>query len=199
MAPIAQIVAIVGSASSPRTRCSCNRSHALLIAARMSGAGQPGADAVALAATYRAAVFVGLSPIAWRCSSDSWNAAWTRCFGPPCASALAGTTTTKPHPRGGPDAHGAPYRRPMGARTEIEPGMLSELESLEVSHQARADCATGRPRGQRFSLPSAQDCYHCANRCLEIWNDSDDHAALSWLLRMADTWLRLASESDKRL
>jgi hypothetical protein len=87
----------------------------------------------------------------------------------------------------------------MGARNEPEPGMLSEPESLEVSQEARADYGTERPRGQRFSLPSVQDCYYCANRCLEIWNDSDDHTARSWLLRMAHAWLQSASESDKRL
>jgi hypothetical protein len=35
----------------------------------MSGAGQPHAGAVALAATYRVAVFFGVRPIAWRCLS----------------------------------------------------------------------------------------------------------------------------------
>jgi hypothetical protein len=65
-----------------------------------------------------------------------------------------------------------------------------------VSHNARADRGTELLCGQRFSLPSVQDCYHCANRCLDMWNDSVDHAAHSWLLRMADAWLRLASEQE---
>jgi hypothetical protein len=47
-------------------------------------------------------------------------------------------------------------------------------------------------------LPSVQDCHHCANRCLEMWNDSVDHAARSSLLRMADAWLALAAELGKR-
>ena len=47
-------------------------------------------------------------------------------------------------------------------------------------------------------LPSVQDCNHCANRCLEMWNDSVDHAARSSLLRMADAWLQLAAELGKR-
>jgi hypothetical protein len=128
-----------------------------------------------------------------------WSAESTRSFGPPCTSALAGRTTIKPASPGRPARARRSVRRPMDARNEPEPGMLSELESLEVSHEARADCGTGRPRGQRFSLPSAQDRYHCANRCLEIWNDSDDYAARAWLLRMADAWLQLASESDQRL
>jgi hypothetical protein len=63
---------------------------------------------------------------------------------------------------------------------------------------ARADHGAERLRGQLFSLPSVQDCYHCANRCLDMWNDSVDHAARSRLLRMADAWLQSASESDKR-
>ncbi len=63
-----------------------------------------------------------------------------------------------------------------------------------MSRRARADYGTERLRGQ-----SVQDCYLCANRCLDMWNDSVDHAARSWLLRMADAWLQLASESDKRL
>jgi hypothetical protein len=71
--------------------------------------------------------------------------------------------------------------------------------SDEVRRKARADRGTEQLRLQRFPLPSVQDCYHCANRCLEMWNDSADHAARSRLLRMADAWLRLASESDKPL
>jgi hypothetical protein len=63
-----------------------------------------------------------------------------------------------------------------------------------VSHKARADHGTEPSCGQRFSLPSVQDCYHCANRCLDMWNDSVDHAGQSWLLRMADAWLQLAFE-----
>jgi hypothetical protein len=60
----------------------------------------------------------------------------------------------------------------------------------------RADFRTHRLSGQRFHLPSGRDCYDCANLCLDIWNDSVDHAAQSQLLRMADAWLQLASESD---
>jgi hypothetical protein len=67
----------------------------------------------------------------------------------------------------------------------------------EVRHKARADHGTLQLRGQPFSLPSDQDCYYCANRCLDMWNDSVDHAARSWLLRMADAWLQLASEFEK--
>jgi hypothetical protein len=62
-----------------------------------------------------------------------------------------------------------------------------------VSHKARADYRTER---LCEPLPSVQDCYHCANRCLDMWNDSVDHAAQSWLLRMADAWLQLASEQE---
>jgi hypothetical protein len=50
--------------------------------------------------------------------------------------------------------------------------------------------------GERFPLPRVQDCYDCANLCLDMWNDSVDHAAQSSLLRMADAWLQLAFESD---
>jgi hypothetical protein len=67
-----------------------------------------------------------------------------------------------------------------------------------VSHNARADLGTERLRGQQSSLPDAQDCYDRANLCMEMWNDSVDHAARSWLLRMADAWLQLASELENR-
>jgi hypothetical protein len=67
-------------------------------------------------------------------------------------------------------------------------------ESIEVSHKARADRGSKR---LREPLPNVQDCYHCANRCLGMWNDSVDHATRSWLLRMADAWLQLASEFEK--
>jgi hypothetical protein len=67
---------------------------------------------------------------------------------------------------------------------------------MEVSDKARADHGTERRRGQRFSLPSVRDCYDRANRCLDMWNDSVDHAARSELLRMADAWLQAASELD---
>jgi hypothetical protein len=50
----------------------------------------------------------------------------------------------------------------------------------------------------REALPSVQDCNYCANRCLDMWNDSVDHAARSSLLRMADAWLQLAGELAKR-
>ena len=76
---------------------------------------------------------------------------------------------------------------------------MATPESLEVSHKARVDYGTEPLRGQRFSLPSVQDCYHCANRCLDMWNNFADHVARSWLLQMADAWLQLASNSDKRL
>jgi hypothetical protein len=59
----------------------------------------------------------------------------------------------------------------------------------------RADHRTEAVRGL-FSLPSPQDCYDHANSCLDMWNDSVDHIAQSWLLRMADAWMRLAAESD---
>jgi hypothetical protein len=55
------------------------------------------------------------------------------------------------------------------------------------------------PSSPACELPSVQDCYDCANRCLDMWNDSVDPAAPPWLLRMADAWLQLASDSDKRL
>jgi hypothetical protein len=55
------------------------------------------------------------------------------------------------------------------------------------------------PSSPACELPSVQDCFDRANRCLDMWNDSVDHAARSGLLRMADTWLQLASEPDKRL
>ena len=67
-----------------------------------------------------------------------------------------------------------------------------------MSHKARADHGTELLCGQRFALPSVEDCYHWANRCLEMWNDSVDHAARSSLLRMADAWLQLAAELGKR-
>jgi hypothetical protein len=58
------------------------------------------------------------------------------------------------------------------------------------------------PSAQDFpsvqDLRSVHDCHHCANRCLEMWNDSVDHAARSSLLRMADAWLQLAAELGKR-
>jgi hypothetical protein len=69
-------------------------------------------------------------------------------------------------------------------------------ENLKMSNDSRADYGTDRLPGQRFPLPSERDCYDCANRCLDMWNDSVDHAAQSSLLRMADAWLQLASESN---
>ena len=65
-----------------------------------------------------------------------------------------------------------------------------------MSHEARANHGTELLCGQPFSLPSVEDCYHWANRCLDMWNDSVDHAAQLSLLRMADAWLRLASEQE---
>jgi hypothetical protein len=67
----------------------------------------------------------------------------------------------------------------------------------DVCQQARDDHGTEQLREQRFSLPSVQVCYHCANRCLDMWNDSGDHVARAWLLRVAEAWLQLASESDR--
>jgi hypothetical protein len=46
-------------------------------------------------------------------------------------------------------------------------------------------------------LPSMQDCHDCANHCLDMWNNSVDHAERSCLLRLADAWLQLASELDE--
>jgi hypothetical protein len=89
------------------------------------------------------------------------------------------------------------------AESQPETDTLSELAALQgtrkawkMSNDSRADYGTDRLPGQRFPLPSERDCYDCANRCLDMWNDSVDHAARSQLLRMADAWLQLASESD---
>jgi hypothetical protein len=90
-------------------------------------------------------------------------------------------------------------RCPGDAGNEPEPagcGAFGTKKAFEVSHKARADYGTERPRGKRVSSPSVQDCYHCVNRCLDMWNDSVDHTAGSSLLQMADTWMQLASESD---
>ena len=73
-------------------------------------------------------------------------------------------------------------------------GPLPNEECIEVSHEARANHGTELLCGQPFSLPSVEDCYHWANRCLDMWNDSVDHAAQLSLLRMADAWLQLAFE-----
>jgi hypothetical protein len=56
----------------------------------------------------------------------------------------------------------------------------------------------GEPLPSVQYLPSVRDCNQCANHCLEMWNDSVDHAARSSLLRMADAWLQLAAELGKR-
>jgi hypothetical protein len=85
-----------------------------------------------------------------------------------------------------------------GERTRA--GHLSELPvrsrpvSLKVSHNERADHLSDR---LREPSPDLQDCYHCANRFLDMWYDSVDHATRSWLLRMADAWLQLASKFEK--
>jgi hypothetical protein len=50
--------------------------------------------------------------------------------------------------------------------------------------------------GERLPMPRVQECYDCANHCLDMWNDSVDHATQSSLLRMADAWLQLTFESD---
>jgi hypothetical protein len=128
--------------------------------------GRPIAGAVALAATYRDAAFFRLLPIAWSCSSA------------PVERRVDTRLWAAPHLAIGED------------------GPLQYPESIEVSHKARADHGTELLRGQRFSLPSVQDCYDCANRCLDMWNDSVDHASRSSLLRMADAWLQLASEFE---
>lgn len=54
------------------------------------------------------------------------------------------------------------------------------------------------PSSPACEPPSVQDCYDCANRGLDMWNDLVDHAARSGLLQMADAWLRLASEQSQR-
>jgi hypothetical protein len=70
-------------------------------------------------------------------------------------------------------------------------------ESLELSRKPPANHGSERLRSERSSLPSMQDCYYCANRCLDMWNDSVDHAAQAWLLRLADAWLQLSLEFKK--
>jgi hypothetical protein len=67
-----------------------------------------------------------------------------------------------------------------------------------VSDKPRAHHGTNRLRGERASLPNVQDCHDRANHCLDTWNRSDDHVTGSWLLRMADGWLRLGSELAKQ-
>jgi hypothetical protein len=70
-------------------------------------------------------------------------------------------------------------------------------ESLELNRKPPANHGSEGLRSERSSLPSVQDRYHCANRCLDMWNNSVDHAAGSWLLQMADAWLHLPSEFEK--
>jgi hypothetical protein len=67
-------------------------------------------------------------------------------------------------------------------------GGLRVSESLQQEFNERG--------GNGLGGLSVSDCYYCANRCLDMWNDSVDHAARSELLRMAHMWLQLASESD---
>jgi hypothetical protein len=50
---------------------------------------------------------------------------------------------------------------------------------------------------QRLPLPSAQNCYERANLYIEMWNESADHAAQSWLLQTAGAWMQLASDLNK--
>jgi hypothetical protein len=69
-----------------------------------------------------------------------------------------------------------------------------EPESMEVTREARADHEADHLCCDQRSWPNVQDCYRCANRCLDMWNGSGDPAALSDLLRMADAWLQLAAE-----
>jgi hypothetical protein len=66
----------------------------------------------------------------------------------------------------------------------------------EVDRELQANHGTGRLSGHRFLLPNVEDCYLCANSCLDMWNESVDHAARSWLLQMAGAWMQLASQSD---
>ena len=67
-----------------------------------------------------------------------------------------------------------------------------------MSRKPSADHWSESPRGERSALPSVQHCYDHANSCLDMWNDFVDYTARSWLLRMADAWMQLASESDKQ-
>jgi hypothetical protein len=91
----------------------------------------------------------------------------------------------------------------MAAGNEPEPGTferasgpLSDSESLKVSHTARADHGSER---LREPSPNVPDHSHCANRCLDMWNDSVDHATRSRLLRMGDAWLlRIRKIGDER-
>jgi hypothetical protein len=146
------------------------------------------AGAGALAATYRAAAFFRLSSTARSCSTAPVGAPrrhscrrWRgrrRLSGVSRAVWRAGRSV--------------PPSCWHGERTRAWP------ESLEVRHKALADYGTERLRGPRFSLPSVRDCFDCANRCLDMWNDSVDHAARSELLQMADRWLQLASELDQQ-
>jgi hypothetical protein len=62
----------------------------------------------------------------------------------------------------------------------------------------RVDHWTEPLRGQVFILPSVHDCHDHANSCLDMWNDSVDRTARSWLLGMADAWMRLALELEQR-
>jgi hypothetical protein len=190
----AGVTSVRGIAAALNERGIPNRGRLRSLVSHASGAA---AGAVALAATYRAAAFFRLLPIAQGCSNAPVGATST------LKSASARTTTVKPRSRADRRAgrsvrlsngHG---ERTRAGHAKRACGPLPDPESLEVSHKALADYGTEPLRGQRFSLPSAQDCYHCANRCLDMWNDSVDHATRSWLLRMADAWLQLASEFEK--
>jgi hypothetical protein len=154
----------------------------------------------ALAATYRAAAFFRLSPMGACCSIAASGAPRRHDAVPPRISALARTTTRRVSEVARARALCAAG---LCARETNRAGRVEQVrvpsrdpESLEMSHNSRADYGTERLPGQRFSLPSVQDCYDCANRCLNMWNDSVDHAARSSLLRMADAWLQLACESN---
>jgi hypothetical protein len=50
-------------------------------------------------------------------------------------------------------------------------------ESLELNRKSPANDGLQLLRSERSSLPSVEDCYHCANCCLDMWNDSVDPAA----------------------
>jgi hypothetical protein len=63
-----------------------------------------------------------------------------------------------------------------------------------VIREPRTGRVAERPGDQQSSLPKVQDCYVHANSCLDMWNNSGDHTARSWLLRMAGAWMRLAFE-----
>jgi hypothetical protein len=82
--------------------------------------------------------------------------------------------------------------------THLWPPHLGGTERLREDLPSVQDLPTVQGLRSVQDLPSVQDCNHCANRCLEMWNESVDHAARSSLLRMADAWLQLAAELRRR-